>query len=97
MSIEELARQSGRHPELLRRWVRQGKLPATKDPVWPHAYIVAYDDIGITGDHPRWGKQRRGTKTIVTDGGKTLTLSNYIDTGRGRTETQPADRWNFPE
>jgi excisionase family DNA binding protein len=36
LTVEEVAHLTGRHPYVIRRWIRDGALPAIKDPAWPH-------------------------------------------------------------
>lgn len=54
LTVEEVARLLGRNPWLVRRWIRDGLLPATREPVWPHAYRVRIGDLAAVGARRRW-------------------------------------------
>jgi hypothetical protein len=54
LTVEEMARLTGRNPWLVRRWIREGRLPATRELDWPHAYRVRIADLGLVANRRRW-------------------------------------------
>jgi hypothetical protein len=55
LTVEDVARLTGRHPYLIRRWIREGVLPAVKDPEWPHPYRIRAADLALLAHRRRWG------------------------------------------
>lgn len=59
LTVPEAARRSGRHPETVRRWIREGKLRADKVGT---QHVIAEDDLeammietGSAPLPPEWG------------------------------------------
>jgi excisionase family DNA binding protein len=50
LTPDELARLTGRSPELIRRWIRDGRLPAT---AVGRRYLIAPDAIALVDRQPR--------------------------------------------
>ena len=44
LTVKEAARMTGRNPETVRRWIREGKLPASK---FGHEHAIDEDDLGM--------------------------------------------------
>jgi excisionase family DNA binding protein len=44
LTVKEAARMAGRNPETVRRWIREGKLPARK---FGHEHAIDDDDLGM--------------------------------------------------
>jgi len=42
LTVPEAARRTGRNPETIRRWIREGRLPATKVGT---QHVIAEDDL----------------------------------------------------
>jgi excisionase family DNA binding protein len=57
LTVEEVANLTGRHPYLIRRWIREGVLPAIKDPEWPHPYRIRVADLALLAHRRRWGSK----------------------------------------
>jgi excisionase family DNA binding protein len=55
LTVEEVAHLTGRHPYVIRRWIRDGALPAIKDPAWPHPYRIRAADLALIARRRRWG------------------------------------------
>lgn len=49
LTVPEVARRVGKHPETIRRWIREGKLPATKIGT---QHIIDEDDLALVGGLP---------------------------------------------
>lgn len=54
LTVAEVARLLGRDPWLVRRWLREGLLPATRESAWPHAYRVRTADLAAVAARRRW-------------------------------------------
>ncbi len=59
LSVAEVSRLTGRSGDVIRRWIREGTLPAVQDADFPYAYRVASADLARIAGRRRW---RRGTK-----------------------------------
>ena len=44
MTVPEVAKRIGKHPETIRRWIRDGKLPATKIGT---QHVIDEDDLDL--------------------------------------------------
>lgn len=49
LTVPEVARRVGKHPETVRRWIREGKLPATKIGT---QHIIDESDLALVGGLP---------------------------------------------
>jgi uncharacterized protein len=62
MTVTEAARRAGRHPETVRRWIREGKLTA-----WKVGTQHVIDEDDLTNTLADGGPPRRGQTGIMTD------------------------------
>ncbi len=54
VSVDLAAMVTGRHPEALRRWIREGVLPAKRASAAPRApYWIRWVDLALLADRPR--------------------------------------------
>ena len=69
LTVPEAARRSGRNPETIRRWIREGRLRARKVGT---QHIIEEDDLaGIIGeDHlplPKWWPRQTPSGVTIPD------------------------------
>jgi excisionase family DNA binding protein len=67
LTVPQAAKRLGRNPETIRRWIREGKLPATKVGT---QHIIDADDVVAVGSRPA-GPRASSTDTY-TDAGAAL-------------------------
>jgi excisionase family DNA binding protein len=61
-TVPEAARQLGRNPETLRRWIREGKLPAQKVGT---QHFIAEEDLRALGESQRLSLPKEWQETLT--------------------------------
>lgn len=61
LTVPEVARRVGKHPETVRRWIREGKLPATKIGT---QHVIDENDLALVGALPPAHRLRLAADTM---------------------------------
>ena len=61
LTVPEVARRVGKHPETVRRWIREGKLPATKIGT---QHVIDENDLALVGDLPPAHRPRQAADAM---------------------------------
>ena len=61
VTVPEAARRVGRNPETIRRWIREGKLPATKIGT---QHVIDEEDLALVGALPPGHRSDRAPDTM---------------------------------
>jgi len=63
LTVPQAAKRSGKHPETIRRWIREGKLPARKIGT---QHIIEEADLGnLVADEVLPGFSRLGSEIVT--------------------------------
>ena len=87
LTVLEVAQRVGRDPETVRRWIRSGKLPATKVGL---QHMVAEDHLPLPDDDD--ALVVGGDRPVVTPDGTTITMSTIIRAIHAVRETADSHR-----
>lgn len=61
LTVPEAARSTGRNPETIRRWIREGKLPARKVGT---QHLIEEEDLALLGDGDQLPAPRSWARTF---------------------------------
>ncbi len=79
LTVPEAARRVGRNPETVRRWIREGKLPASKVGT---QHVIEEGDLAEFGDEPRAIGVPEALK-ITASGEPMPDVERFLDAVRG--------------
>jgi excisionase family DNA binding protein len=61
LTVPEVARRVGKHPETIRRWIREGRLPAAKIGT---QHVIDEDDLALVGGGAPGPRSTQGPRTM---------------------------------
>lgn len=79
LSLAEVARLTGRHPELLRQWCATGRLPCERI---GGSWAIAEDQVSLVQAQPARGRRRAAAPDPVA--ARVVVAAAFVDGTRGR-------------
>jgi excisionase family DNA binding protein len=61
LTVPEVAKRTGRNPETIRRWIREGRLPARKIGT---QHLIEEEDVALIGEDDRLPAPARWARTF---------------------------------